>query len=322
MKFNKIAAATATAVAGLVAVPSAQAETTVTLSGQVAIGINASDAEDGIAEGDVIGIDANGNSIFAEAEDIRDSAAAEDPIIFGDDATLNINATGTLDAISPGLVGVANYRTDLGLVGDAASGDNIYVAIRGGFGEIRAGEVPDARGFGQFANDALRDIDGENAGISYTGNFGGFEVGANWSPEGSSDLFAIGAKFDFAGASVGFGIGNQGPGSRSDADSLTQFSVGAGYSIAGFSLALAYKDFDEDDNAISFTAGYSIFGGSALFTYEGNTGDVDDEAALFRLDFGYDLGNGTNISTRFNIREDNDEFNEFNDVRLLLVKAF
>jgi len=252
MKFNKIAAATATAVAGLVAVPSAQAETTVTLSGQVAIGINASDAEDGIAEGDVIGIDANGNSIFAEAEDIRDSAAAEDPIIFGDDATLNINATGTLDAISPGLVGVANYRTDLGLVGDAASGDNIYVAIRGGFGEIRAGEVPDARGFGQ----------------------------------------------------------------------LTQFSVGAGYSIAGFSLALAYKDFDEDDNAISFTAGYSIFGGSALFTYEGNTGDVDDEAALFRLDFGYDLGNGTNISTRFNIREDNDEFNEFNDVRLLLVKAF
>ena len=61
----------------------------------------------------------------------------------------------------------------MGLVGDAATGDNIHVGIRGDFGDVRIGEVPDATGFGQVAGDVggaqiSSDIDGEDFGISYT----------------------------------------------------------------------------------------------------------------------------------------------------------
>ena len=78
------------------------------------------------------------------------------------------------------------------MTGSGANGDNIFVGIRGDFGDFRIGEVPDATGYGQI-NDILggSDIDGEDTGLSYTGSFGGFTFGANWSPEGSSDRICL-----------------------------------------------------------------------------------------------------------------------------------
>ncbi len=313
MKHTKTAAALA--LAGIAASPLAQAEgTTVTLSGQVAIGILASDAEDvdAINEGDPIGVDANGDTIFATAADVVSAARPGDPTVFGDDSIINVKATGTLNN---GLEGYANYRTDLGLVGDVATGDNIHLGIKGDFGDIRVGEVPDAIGYGQLAGDPLADIDGENFGISYTGTFGGLTFGANASPSGSSDRYGVGVKFSAAGFGIGIGVGTD--------DDRDELSVGASYSIAGVSLAVAFKDFDLGRETIGAKASYGWGDFSAGITFEGEAGDVDDGDALLRFDLGYDLGNGMNISTRLNsFTDDSDSSGDLLDYRLLLTKAF
>jgi len=196
MKYTKSAAALA--LAGVAASPLALADghedsgVTVTLSGQVAIGILGSDADDtpgnSVNIGDPIADETSATGFRpATSEDVEEAASPGDLVVFGDDSTINVKAEGVLDN---GLTGYGNYRTDLGLVGDTATGDNIHVGIKGGFGDLRIGEVPDATGYGQVAGDILgnvdsSDIDGENFGVSYTGNFGGVTFGANWSPEGA-----------------------------------------------------------------------------------------------------------------------------------------
>lgn len=310
MKFNKMTAAMV--LAGIAAAPLAQAE--VTLSGQVAIGILGSDADDidAIDIGDIL---PDGSE--ATAADVVSAASPSELTVFGDDSIINVNATGTLDN---GLTGYANYRTDLGLVGDNAVGDNIHLGIRGDFGDIRIGEVPDATGFGQLAGDIGgtqigSDIDGENFGISYTGTFAGATVGVNWSPEGSSDRFAAGAKYSIAGFGVGIGFG--------DDAGRSEFSVGATFALAGASAGLAYKDFDDDRQTISGTIGYGIGKTSLGATFETETGDVNDGDLSLRFDAGYDLGSGMNVSGRVNVfTDDSDDSGDITDYRLLLVKSF
>ena len=296
MKLNKMTAAMV--LAGVAAAPMAQAD--VTLTGQVAIGIIGSDQDDVVDDAGVT-IDEPGD--FA---------------IFGDDTIINVNAT---EELSNGLTAYGNYRTDLGLVGDAATGDNIHVGIRGDFGDVRIGEVPDATGFGQVAGDVggaqiSSDIDGEDFGISYTGSFSGATIGVNWSPAGSSDRIAAGIKYSIAGFGIGAGWG--------DDDELgTLYSLGATYDIAGASVAVAYKDFDNERETFSATAAYGWNDISLGVTLETEVGDVNEDDVSVRFDAGYNLGASTNISTRVNIfTDDSDDDGDFIDYRLLLQKTF
>lgn len=320
MKYTKTA--TAMALAGIAASPLAQAQdTTITLSGQVAIGIIASDADDeqAIDIGDNLGLDPDtGIPIIATADDVRDAASPGDATIFGDDSTININAVGKLNN---GLEGFANYRTDLGLVGDSAVGDDIHVGVRGDFGEVRVGEVTDATGFGQLAGDFFgnSDIDGEDFGIGYTGSFAGADFGINWSPAGSSDRFGIGVKYSIAGFGVGFGFGNE----DGDGEGRDEYSLGASYAIAGVSLAASYKDRDFGEEFFTATASYGFGNWSAGIGFEALLDGADEDDTYVRLDLGYDLGTGMNISTRVNIiSDDDDDDNDLTDFRVLLVKAF
>ena len=253
MKLNKMASAMV--LAGVAAAPLAQAD--VTLTGQVAIGIIGSDADEvtAINIGDPIGVDAAGVQQFATADDVRDAARPGDLTMFGDDSTINVNATGDL---SNGLVGYANYRTDLGLTGDTAVGDNIHLGIKGDFGDIRIGEVPDATGYGQLASDILADIDGEDFGISYTGSFGGATIGLNWSPEGSSDRIGAGVKFNAGGFGIGIGAGDDGGNS--------ELSAGATFAFGGAAIGVAYKDFDNNRETISAKASFGFSGASIGLT--------------------------------------------------------
>ena len=314
MKYTKTAAAVA--LAGAAAAPMAQAATTVTLSGQVAIGIIGSDVDDidAINIGDVLGPDPDNPSInlIATADDVRDAARPGELTMFGDDSTINVKAEGS---IFGGLTGYANYRTDLGLVGDVATGDNIHVGVKGDFGDIRVGEVPDAIGYGQLL-DPLVDIDGEDFGVSYTGSFSGVTVGANWSPEGSSDRIGAGVKFSLGGFGIGVGFG--------DEDGDSELSAGASFSFAGASVAASYKDFDNDVETFAVGVGYGIAGWSVGVQWEAFVGDVNDDDSLVRFNAGYDLGNGMNFSGRVNVFTDDDESSsgDFTDYRVLLTKAF
>jgi len=300
MKFKKTALAVA--IAGIAAAPIASAD--VTISGYLGFIIEGTD-EDGDA----------GNLGMV-----------------GDDSTLNVNATHKLNS---GLTGYGNWRVDAGLVGSAAVADNVHVGVKGGFGDIRVGEVPDAIEYGQVANDPRFDIGTENFGISYTGKFGPAQIGLNWSPEGStgstdfdgapddrvgSDRIAAGIKFGFGGFGVGIGVGEI-------ADD-TAFSAGVTFGFAGVSLAAAIKNIEDDETGleretVGATLGYGIGGFSALLTYELETGDIFEDDDVVRLDVGYGLGGGMNISTRISSHTDDDnDVGDLVEYRLLLSKDF
>ena len=292
MKFKKTALAVA--LAGMAATPFVQAD--VTLSGYIGIILGGSDEEIILDDGTVD--DSPGDLVFSS-----------------DDSTINASAIHTMKF---GLTAYGNYRLDSGLTGSTPAGDNVWVGLRGGFGDVRVGEVPDALEFGQVANDIF-DIGGEDRGISYTGGFGlgGFgnvTVGVNWSPQNDSDKTAGGVKFAVGGFSVGVGV--------ADVDGADFATVGASFAIAGVSVAAAYKDVDVFET-FGFQLGYGIAGINASLTYEVFEDGDDDGDANVRLDLGYDLGGGLDISTRINAFTDDDNGdNDVTSYRVLLAKSF
>ncbi len=318
MKFTKTAAALA--LAGIAASPLAQADghegggPVVTLSGYLGIGIVGSDADDIVASDAVEEVLDAAGVVVVEAADAVEASEPGNLKMFGDDSTINLRASQTLNN---GMEGYANYRTDFALSGDAGKGDNIHLGMKGDFGDIRIGEVPDAIEYGQMAGDIMKDIGGEERGISYTGTFGGATIGLNWSPVGTlngdnagggSDKIGIGAKFSAGGFGIGVGVG--------DVNEATVMSVGASYSISGVSLALAFKD-DDAEQYLSAKAGWSLGAVSMGLTYEGMQ-DVGDDTKI-RFDAGYDLGDGYRISTRVNML---DADTDVTDYRLLLSADF
>lgn len=289
MKFNKTALAVA--IAGVAAAPLAQAD--VTLSGQVAIGIH----------------DRNWGPELA---------------MYGDDSTINVGASHTMNS---GLTGYANYRLDSNVTGSTPAGDNVYVGIKGGFGDLRIGEVPDATEYGQVAGDIMKDVGGENAGISYTGSFGPVSLGLNWSPEGddpagnaSTNKVGVGVKFSLGGFAIGAGT------SSSDLDASVDTSVGASFSFAGASVGVALKDLDDgSDGSLGVKVGYGIAGFSLGLTYEVDTEGAGEDDTAIRFDAGYGLGGGTSVNFRYQTREDLDvdaDGNADDYWRLFLNKTF
>lgn len=286
MKFRKTAMAVA--LASMAAAPLAQAD--VTLSGYIGVIIGGSDFEDPVTGDDGPG----------------------DLTMSSDDSTINVAASHTMNS---GLTAYGNYRLDSGLTGSTPAGDNVWVGIKGGFGDIRLGEVPDASEYGQVAGDALLDVGGENAGISYTGAFGPVTLGLNWSPQNNSDRTGAGIKFALGGFNIGIGA--------ADLDGLTQTSAGASFSFAGASVAVALKDKDNGVESIGAKIGYGISGVSLGLTIEQGTGDANEDTTLVRFDAGYDLGGGMNISTRIqSTTDDADDANDLSTYRLMLAKSF
>ncbi len=291
MKYTKTAAALA--LAGITAAPLAQAEPTVTLSGSVGINLASddSDATDG---------EWNFN---------------------GDDSTLNIAAT---DTLSNGLTGYANYRLDSALSGSSTGGDSIHIGVKGDFGDIRIGEVDNAIEYGQVAGDILRDVGvGQDAGVSYTGTFGNFGVGLNWSPGGNHSTIGGGVKFNAAGFGIGIGVGAQG---KEDHPAM---SVGASYGIGGITAAVAFKSYEETvtvDAVTDEVTGVTTPESSSLaeresiglklsgswndiglgLTYEADQGDGD--ADKIRLDASYGLGGGWGTSARVDVTDDKTDY--------------
>jgi len=112
----------------------------------------------------------------------------------------------TSHTLALGAEGYASVRVDSeGLSGANFTSDNVYVGLRGGFGDFRFGEVPVAAEYGQLANDLFDQTGGVDGGVSYTGVFGPIVFGANWSPEANEDSIGVGIRFNFAGLSFGVG---------------------------------------------------------------------------------------------------------------------
>jgi len=224
-------------------------------------------------------------------------------------------------ALNNGLTGYGSLRTDLDALsgGDAGPGkaDNVYVGVKGGFGDVRFGEIPVVAEYGQVAGD-LHDVTGAvNGGLSYTGAFGPVSLGASWAPENNEDQVGVGVKFGIGGFSVGLG--------GEDRGGQTNVSAGASFALGGASVGVHYwtQDSAGDPNAIAVKVGYGFGGVSAGLTFSQGENVADFESKM-RLDLSYGLGGGMTASTRINVNSDNADatVDDATDWRLQLEKSF
>jgi len=209
-------------------------------------------------------------------------------------------------------------------IGTAGTADSVFVGFRGAFGDIRIGEVPSAVEYGQLSADIF-DVSGEiNGGISYTGTFGPASIIGTLSPEQNQDVAGVGAKFNFAGVSIGVGADNRNDNSN--------FAIGAGYTFAGAAITAHFWTQETDGaggdvESFAVKVGYGWSGISAAISFTArendlSTGDgaVDDNAV--RLDVGYQLGGGMDISTRIQNDTNNAADTDSTNWRIQLSKSF
>ncbi len=274
------------------------------------------------------------NDESAEPDDSEDAAVTTDdlsedtddgprspgsPTFSTDVTSVNIAA---LHSIGYGLTAYGNYRLDGGLSGSGATVDNVWVGVRGSFGDVRIGEVPDASQFGQLTGDILPSsfVGGENEGISYRGFFGPVNLGANFSPVNNSDRRAIGARLTYRGLAIGAGVAQQG--SR-DGDTI-EATAGLSFAHLGISYALAAKDFDNGRHTAGARVGYAFSGVSLSLSYEQEVGtnDLEGDQAI-RLDIGYFINGGVLISARVTqFFDDSNSENDLLSYRLQIGKTF
>ena len=166
MKFTKTAVAVA--IAGFAAAPTiASADTTLS----------------GVVEINFFGSDADNNEVAVGVGDVLFGIASEHELNNGLTGYGNIRID--LDRLSnDGAIDVENdplSEEDDQTIGSAGTADSIFVGIKGGFGNVRLGEIPLTVEYGQVANDIF-DVGAEiNGGLSYEGNFGPVGLGLNFS---------------------------------------------------------------------------------------------------------------------------------------------
>lgn len=360
MKFVKTAVAVA--IAGIASAPLVATATT-TISGVVQVKVQDDDVDGSkvnFAAGDVraaIGTEHELNSgltgygnLQLNLDDLTGQGGiAQDFATIGEDgAPLDPDNT-------------ANDRDPLNLSSPATvSADNVYVGVKGGFGDIRWGEIPLGVEYGQLAND-IHDVGGTvAAGLSYTGAFGPVSFGLNYSPDAdnNSDMVGVGAKFNYGGFTIGLGAEDRGE--------LMNASVGTSFAFAGFSVGVQYWTMEQADSEgsaavaavaadptatppveavaavaavaggsvgdstnIALKLGYGIGDLSLGLTFSllgADDGDGDEETVL-RLDAGYDLGGGMDISTRINststdVAAGGDDVDDVLYWRVMLTKNF
>lgn len=294
MQFRKTAVAVA--IAGIAAAAPQIASADTVLSGVVEITMTANDADTLVNPDDA------------------DGATSSDPVVGVGDVLFGIVATHTMNN---GLDAYGSIRVDsAGLSNSTFSSDNTYVGIKGGFGDLRFGEVPVVAEYGQVAGDIIDQTGSIDGGISYTGAFGPASVGLSYAPARNEDTIGVGAKFNIGGFSIGIG-GEQ-------RDELTNMSVGASFALAGASVAVHYVDKEVDGadntNIIGLKVGYAISGVSIGLSHFIQSADGDSEETKSRLDLGYSLGGGMSASARYNV--DAGDTDGADDWRLMLTKSF
>ncbi|MEE9332470.1 MAG: porin [Granulosicoccaceae bacterium] len=287
MKLTKTAVALA--VASFVAMPMAASATT-TLSGLVQIKIGAADED-----------------VDGTADDESDPKIAAGDVLFGitTDHTMN-----------NGLTGYGSMRADFNSLSNegAAQADSAYVGMKGGFGDLRFGEIPLAVEYGQLSND-IYDVGGEiNGGMSYTGGFGPASVILNYSPGRNSDAVGAGIKFNAGGFTIGLGA--------EERNELANAAAGVSFSYAGASIGIHGATLEQgggvDDTEIfGVKVGYGVGNLSLAVTHMTQSSQTavaadatatppvlasvaDSDVDTTRFDIVYDLGGDTEVSSRIN----------------------
>ncbi|MFT4729652.1 MAG: hypothetical protein ACI9UN_004170 [Granulosicoccus sp.] len=267
----------------------------------------------GLVEIRLSGTDADDNPATTDTDESAARVGTGD-VLFGITSSHELNS---------GLTGYSSIRLDLNNLSNegAAQADSIYAGVKGGFGDIRVGEVPNAVEYGQKSTDIF-DVAGEvNGGISYSGSFGPAGIVVQFSPEENSDLVGVGGQFSVGGFNIGLGTET-----RAD---LSSSAIGVGFAAAGASIAAHFWTKEEataaagDRTSFAISAGYGAGDVSGKLTYSAMENDTVMDQSAVRLDLKYDLGGSTTINSRITaVTDNNDSAGDNTGWRIQLSKAF
>ena len=203
-----------------------------------------------------------------------------------------------------------------GVVDKSVTTDDIYVGMKGGFGEARFGDTDngcDATDVGGYP-DYIFDIGvagcsgSDQNNITYIGTAGAISYAASYSPENNVDNFSVGVKGKFGPASVSLGHTAGGNSVNAPADTTVLGLAGA-FGPVGLGLRVSdVKDMPNLDDwqaHASYSAGANTLviatnepgdvtgywtrdlGASTTFGIEVNAPDVGDTEVALRLQKGF-----------------------------------
>ena len=245
---------------------------------------------------------------------------------------------------------------------ESQGGESIFIS--GGFGtltmgdtdgaldwamtetDVNAGSIADDQEHGGWSGNSGLDEQYDGQVLRYGYTIGDFAVGISGeidddeADEDGDPVLGIGFRgsFDFAGNSIGFGIGYQNGDDGDDNGDAEAFGVSINTEIAGFSVVLNYSNVDDDDllnqpdeddlgtGAVTDELGtdnsfdhYGIGLGynTDLFQLHANYGqfDFDDGRELegFGVTAGYALGEDVNLQLGYSNSDDPDNDDEDRD---------
>lgn len=194
--------------------------------------------------------------------------------------------------------------------------DDIYVGMKGGFGEVRLGDTDngcDATDVGGFPDEIYGDVatagcaGGDQTNITYIGSAGAVSYAASFSPEKNQDNFSIGAKAKFGVATVSLG--------HTAGDGVADTTVlGLAGAFGPVSVGLRASDVDgASDNLIQVHGAYSS-GANTFALGFADTGSANPVSGYWKRDLG--------AKTFFLLDVQDSDDNGDTDVALRLQKNF
>lgn len=263
----------------------------------------------------------------------------------GDDGSeLQVDATHDMGNGNEAFAGI-ELETDPS--GSTVTTDNVYVGMRGGFGEIKLGEVGNA--YNVAAEKAWDDFNIASAASNKTGStgiryttpaFSGWKGSISTSlPQDNEDQhfgvgvegsvgnlgLALGALTTSTATGRNFGGGNLTTTTGAAFTDETAVALGASYKLSSVDLA-ADMEFVSDAQKIDFAAstnfsGYKVFGKVQSVTVTDN-----DAQSLLGYEVGAsrDIGGGfsAGLSYKAWTAPDNDALNDLNRTRITVSKSF
>lgn len=208
------------------------------------------------------------------------------------DTGLSFGASFRADQALAGVNSAGDELTGIGAIGNTRMGSGT-VFISGGFGKLEMGDVASA------GEAALGDL----SGVGYTG-LGDFSDIPYINGDGAQLGQGTGALYSYSASGFGFymGLFDGDDGSHTSEGSGTEdtgYSVGVSYGTDAFTVALAYLNNGEDDDATVAGAnvgedeiilgGSTTFGAATLKAYYADFGDYADMSKSYGLSVDYAL---------------------------------
>jgi hypothetical protein len=238
----------------------------------------------------------------------RDSnIAANDGNVMGQDSALQINFTNKTDS-GLTITAVNDFDTD------AASQDDVYMSIEGGFGEIVLGKTDGANA--NYEMNAMGLVQEEEGGTLSSTTTNTATISTSTSGEGGNNQQVSYHLPAMGGLTAGVSVGT---GAVAKNDEFSAFGLKYAMTAGDAAVTLAYSTKTTETSTAAdndnTSYGVNIAMGALSFTVSASTKTgVDEDIATQSAGVSYDMGNGLVVAAASVKSEDDDDAGEEYDM--------